>query len=418
MKTHRPALLACAAGCLLVASALADDPALQQALPLAATETKTNEGPGAQPAAGAARSPDARKGGGAGGALADPLAGQLREVRPSLRLGSESEAMEARMREASRTRAEKEAALRTIRRLHFGHVKATPARQEGLAKLEAIAEPALYPLMIEVFRRDDVEAKRTLMDIFERAKSDEGDASLAWMAIFDGTPVVREEATRRVQARKQSWPVCGTPRGVQLVAFEGLGSRKSGVVARAGGFVDALSIVEALPWMIAGQVQTAPSGGTRERSGALAWIVVGSQTNYVSDLTPIVSEGAVAFDPEISTLTSGTYIRVLDATVVTYNLELHQALHRFGKRLTGKDTTHLGWDYGAWRRWHRDEFVPLWTAHVEAQRAKASGETIGAETMESAMTSPGDATEELREKPAPAICPEPGWPEPRRMRGG
>lgn len=400
MNTRWPALLACCASCLLTLPARATD---ELASPAA---SNTPNPPTGKPAASSAAVPTATP------VVAprpecfapgDPLATALREVAGSLRLSSDTASIEQAMTKASQTRVQQEAALRAIRRQHFGHVKGKLARQEGLAKLEAIAQPALYPLMIEVFRRDDLDTKRTLMGIFERAASSEGDASLAWMAIFEKDAKARAVAMERVLARKQAWPAMTTPRSVQLVAFEGLGSRSSSVVARAGGFVDALSIVEALPWMIAGQVQATPSGGASERAGALAWIVVGSQTNYVSDLTPIVAEAAVAFDPEISTFTSGTYIRVLDASVVTYNLELHNALHRFAKRLTGKDTTHLGWDYAAWKAWHRTEFTPYWDAVVQAEvdkRAAAQGASGG---------EPGPIAE-------PAV--EPQWPTGVSVREG
>lgn len=370
MKTSWVTVLAACAGMSPWAMAR-DDDAKTDSTQTSVTNSQTGI---AQPAIGSSLAIDD-----APTSQSDPLAEQLAVVRPSLRLttGSDAAACSAAsndaMKKSSQTRAQNEKQLRTIRRKHFGLGKGTASRQEGLAKLLEIAEPAMYPLFIEVFGRDDLETKTTVMGLFEQAASPEGDAALTWMAVFDRDAAAREEALQRAIKRKAKWPVTATPRAVQLVAFEALGSRDAATVTRAGNVVDALNIVEALPWMIAGQARSTSSGGATERTGALAWIVVGTQTNYVSDLEPVVSEGAVAFDPEISTFTSGTFIRVLDAVVVTYNLELHNALTRFSRRLTNADTDHLGWNYAAWKRWHENEFKPLWAAKVQTELDKQAG---------------------------------------------
>jgi hypothetical protein len=393
MNTRQAAVLAAIAGLGLsqwtfasVLSMQGEEDKNKQSSPAATTP---NEKSTSQPAEDVARAGAKEE------KTKDPLAEQLAAVRPSLRLTANSAGDEA-MKKASLTRAQKEGQLRAIRRKHFGHVKSPTARQEGLAKLIELAEPAMFPLFIEVFSRDDLETKKTIMSIFARDASDAGDSALMWMAVYDKDAAARAEALAHINKRKESWPVTSTPRGVQLVAFEALGSRDSTIVARGGNIVDALNIVEALPWMIAGQVRGSSSGGTQERAGALAWIAVGTQTNYVSDLEPIVSEGAVAFDPEISTIMSGTLIRVMDAVVVTYNMELHGALTRMSKRLTQQDTEHLGWNYAAWKRWYAEDFKPMWAAKVQTELDKRAG----------------GASEEI----SPLAMEQVEWPKERRVK--
>ena len=121
-----------------------------------------------------------------------------------------------------------------------------------------------------------------------------------------------------------------------------------------------------------------------ERPGALAWILVGQQTAFVSDLEPIVADSAVAFDPQISTITTGTMIRVDDAAVSTtryiYNFDVHNSLVNMSTRNWGQGTATLGFDYRKWKEWYELTFEPYWQkkqmevvkAHVTQKTAEES----------------------------------------------
>jgi hypothetical protein len=86
---------------------------------------------------------------------------------------------------------------------------------------------------------------------------------------------------------------------------------------------------------------------------------VGTQETFVSDLTPVVGPSAVAFDPQLDVVTSGTVLRISDAVVYEYHYEIHNPLTRLTSRLTDTDTRPLGWDAEKWTRWYTKEFPGL-----------------------------------------------------------
>ena len=82
----------------------------------------------------------------------------------------------------AKVRREAEQALRKLRHQHFGRIKAQAVRQEGLLKLPAYAQPAVFPLLITVFEKEDADVRLAILDMFAAAGSDEGDCALAWVA--------------------------------------------------------------------------------------------------------------------------------------------------------------------------------------------------------------------------------------------
>lgn len=258
----------------------------------------------------------------------------------------------------SRATAEKQ--LRKIRFQHFGQMKNQQVRQAGLVKLREYADPAIFPSLVRVFEREAADVKAALIDQFSEAACPEGDAAIAWIGVFDADPEVRAMASKHLERRIAA--VGSTPATVKLVVFEGLRSSDQGAVAAAARFASGMKILEAIPWLIAGQVSGGPQitgtgfGGSRD--GALAWIMVGTQTAFVSDLQPVVGEAAVAFDPQLSVVNEGVILRVIDAAVVTYNVDIHNALVDLTTDAWGQSTKQLGWNVPAWKRWYRESFLP------------------------------------------------------------
>jgi len=257
-----------------------------------------------------------------------------------------------------RVAAEKE--LRKIRATHFGQSRGVALRQEGILKLREFMDPALFPSMIKIFKREQMDVRLALLDHFLDHQSPEGDTSLAWLGVFDDDQELRAAATERLQKRiaKEG----KAPETVTLVVYEGLRSGKKAAMSAAAKLAQNLSLIEAIPWLIAGQVQGQTTGaGTAggESDGALAWIMVGTQTAFVSDLTPVVGPNAVAFDPQLSVVTEGTVLRVMDAVVVTYYLDLNNALIELTEKEWGQPTRQFGWDSPRWREWYRKEFLPF-----------------------------------------------------------
>ncbi len=326
---------------------------------------------------------------------------------------SSSVASEMRNQQGRRKSAEKE--LRRVRLKNFGTVKKIEIRQEGLATLRSHTDPALFPLMIDIFSREQNDVRDAMLDMFKESASREGDASLAWLAIYGRDAYLRSrgadllaerieaettrakletEAAAKSVERSSPSPVptdqvppaqhaqpthqapketidpspahiATTPRhdpvdAARIVIYEGLRRGGAQVKARAAELAANLKLVQLIPWLAAAQVSGRPSGGGDggggNDNGALAYIVVGTQQAFVADLTPVVSENAVAFDPTLSTITEGTVLRVIDAVVYTYHVEIHQSLVRLASEAAGRDLSSLGWDYRAWMGWYRDEY--------------------------------------------------------------
>src|SRR5262249_9087404 len=126
----------------------------------------------------------------------------------------------------------------------------------------------------------------------------------------------------------------------------------------AAHLASGLGLVEAIPMLISAQLggggtQVGSAGGDGDEH-SLAWILVGTQQAFVSALQPVVGNSAVAFDPQVSVVTEGTILRVIDAVVVTYRYEVHNALVDLSSKAWGQSTYKLGWDNPAWRKWYKD----------------------------------------------------------------
>ena len=262
-----------------------------------------------------------------------------------------------------KTREQKDKDLRRIRAKHFGTMQKVEIREAGIAKLAEYNDPALYPLMVELFEKEKNDVRTAMLDMFTKAESDAGDATLTWHAIFGRDEWMRENCRARLRGRLRDIETGNiTHDNVKLVLYEALRSPTAKHRAAAAQMADALNFVEMIPWLAAAQL----SAETRapERPGALAWILVGQQTAFVSDLEPIVADSAVAFDPQISTITTGTMIRVDDAAVSTtryiYNFDVHNSLVNMSTRNWGQGTATLGFDYRKWKEWYELTFEPYW----------------------------------------------------------
>jgi hypothetical protein len=276
-----------------------------------------------------------------------------------------------------RVAAEKE--LKKIRATNFGQMRNESIRQEGILKLRKFDNPALFSSLIEIFGREQMDVRNALLDMFADSKAREGDTALTWVGVFDESPEVRASAIKRLKTRiKEEGEV---PETTKLVCYEGIRSGRPAAMAAAAQLANNLDIIEAIPWLINGQVQGSPAGGGGptydEHKGDLAWIMVGTQTAFVSDLTPVVGPSAVAFDPQLSVITEGVLLRVLDAVVVSYNVDLNNSLTDMTSRLWGQSTRSLGWNIPAWRDWYAKEFQPF-IAEKQAAEAAAKADAAAA----------------------------------------
>ncbi len=262
--------------------------------------------------------------------------------------------------------------LRKIRFTYFRSAKNRELRQAGIARLREFNDPAVFPSLLEVFRDEGMDVRTAIVEQLASYGTDEADATLAWTSVFDHEKKMRELALRYLQDRCAQ---AGTvSRRVQSVVAEGLRRTNETQLASAAVVADVLNLYEAIPMLVAAQAGGTGGGGGDSGSGgdgALAYILIGRQEAFVSDLTPVVGDSAVAFDPTLGVVTEGVYLRVIDAYVITYRADVHNALVRLSSRGFGRDTSRLGWDGDAWRRWYYTEFVP-YRAAIEAQKADAA----------------------------------------------
>ncbi len=279
-----------------------------------------------------------------------------------------------------RKAAEKE--MKKLRFAHFGQRRGQ-IRQEGIVKMREYVDAAYFPMLLDVFGEEGTDVRIALLDHFLDHEGREGDACLGWMAIFDPSEEIRAAALDRVRERTKK--LGETPKEVKLAAYQGLTSRDEKIIKNACRVVNTLGILEAIPWLINGQVQGprgsgagTGGGGIGSGQGALAWIAVGTQTAFVSDLTPVVGPNAVAFDPELSVVTEGTVLRVIDAVVVTYSVDMNSALTDMTSREWGQSTREYGWNTPLWRKWYAEVFTPFLAAR-EAEKARAAAEAARGE---------------------------------------
>ena len=242
--------------------------------------------------------------------------------------------------------------LKRLRHRYFRNPRAHDLREAGFEKLKEYNDPAIFESMIEIFSRSGDDVVEFIIDHLASLETPEALATVAWTAVFDKHPRRRAMATDTLAETLDGKEA---PRTVKSVVADGLRRSHDPHVANAAGLAATLKMADAIPAMIASQVIGRGNGSD---GGALAYIIVGQQQAFVSDLEPVVGDSAVAFDPTLSVVTEGVVLRVMDSVVVTYRVEVHDALVRLTSELGGRDTSYLGWDVPKWRQWYTKEFLP------------------------------------------------------------
>lgn len=267
--------------------------------------------------------------------------------------------MTAEAKERQRWLAGVEKSLRRLNAEYF-RVRSVQIRQVGISELRDYNDPAVWPTMLEVFDRSGDDVWEAMLDMFADHESDEGDATLAWIATFEDNEFARDEATKRLNGRLVTSGEARPSDRVSSVVALGLQSDDNDVLTNAANLANRLNLVEAIPALINAQLsgQSVRTGRTDGGGGALAYILVGTQVSFVSDLTPVVGDSAVGFDPTVSVVTDGVVLSIGDAVVITYRTEVHNALVGLSSRAWGQSTAELGYDQRDWHDWYKDEFVP------------------------------------------------------------
>lgn len=318
----------------------------------------------------------------------------------------------------NKERKELEKRVRQIRHRYLKSGK-NEVVQEGFVMLRDLVAPdgvykiAAFPMLLEVFDRDDMELRLQVLDLIRDSKTDEGDTTLAWAAVMSKDRAMRDAARGKFLARvserdhakelkrqmRERAPVAYAPGGgpsehtiemstvgkltvaherreypvgVARVVAEGLRTRREHTMAAAADLASVLGMFEAIPGLIAGQVSGAGFGGGAagtERTGDLAWIMIGQQQTFVADLTPVVGDNAVGFDPTLGVVTEGVILRIKDAAVYAYSFDVNSALVAMADTAMGlgdgQSTASMGFDTEKWMAW--------WEKNKQAVEAKATG---------------------------------------------
>lgn len=261
---------------------------------------------------------------------------------------------------ANRTRVQVEKDLKKIRAKYFRSTRNTETRQLGILEIRKHTDPAVFPLLLSTFEGEGIDAEDAVFDHLRDLKIDEADATLAWAAIYGQSPDYRQRATKRLLVRTAE--LGESSYRVKSAVALGLREQANQPLTAAAQLASTLGLYEAIPMLIQAQVGVgngSGNGNTADGNGALAYILVGRQEAFVANVTPIVGDSAVAFDPQLAVVTEGVVMRVIDAVVITYRVEVHAALVALSTRgFGGQSTARLGYDQRAWRTWYANEFVP------------------------------------------------------------
>ncbi|MFO0493257.1 MAG: HEAT repeat domain-containing protein [bacterium] len=262
------------------------------------------------------------------------------------------------------------AAEKQLRRIRFEHfTKSKPeVRKVGIERLSVFADAPALPALLEVMRDEQDDVRRGVVEHLARLGSDEGLTTLAYAAVHEVDPSFRAMARDKLVSVVRKGRA--RPAGVDTVIASALEGSEQAQAGRAARLVQSLGILQAIPALIMGQIGGG-SGGQSDGGTAIAWILIGNQQGYVADITPIVGDSSVGFDPTPAVLTTGVVLKIGDAAITSYRTEVHQALVEMTSNIAGADTSAMGYDQGKWAQWYRDEFPNVLARRAAAARAEA-----------------------------------------------
>ena len=152
--------------------------------------------------------------------------------------------------------------IRAIRHEHLGKIRNPQSQSEGIAQLREFTDPAAYMPLIRELTDETDDVRLALLDHFANL-SEYGQAALAWMAIYDHDPAIRNEALLRMASPPQ--------RPVLNVLDQALRQHRHSFANNAGMVAGALNALEAIPLLIFAQATADPiesQGATRPSRGS------------------------------------------------------------------------------------------------------------------------------------------------------
>lgn len=300
--------------------------------------------------------------------VALPALGQNGGLLGDLRSGAvdPNDPARAAIREQNKRRTQLEKEFKKLRFEHFGDKGNPKVRSAGIEKLRTYTDPLGFQSMVEVFGTEKDDVRNALLEHLASINTREATGAIAWAAVTGKDAGFRIMAISKLNAGGESLRT--VPEVVKSVVIAGLSSGNEQVMRNAADVAGVLGIFEAIPAMIVAQAgPSSGGGGAAQPQGDQAYIFIGRQQSYVADLTPVVSESAVGFDPTVGILNTGTLLRVSGAVVTTERIEIHTSLVGLSNQLSGGDTSGLGYDTGAWKNWVRDVYQPKMRELAAAQ---------------------------------------------------
>ena len=287
-----------------------------------------------------------------------------RDARPEVAAEAAAEAnADAIPRKASRDEAIR---LRQLKRESFGSVRPAELRAKGLAALAEFGDANSIELLYSMLRGEKPDVRDAMLDRIDSFGA-KGQAALTWIAIEDPDAALRAAATARIDR-----PVTPATLGVLDLALR---QNAHATVNRAGALAGTLNALPAIPLLIFAQV----ASDEVEDQGDLAWIAIGTQRSYVSNVAPVLGDGSGAFTPIVNTILEGFVLRVTDAVAVTYRADAHNSLVAMTTADWGKPTGHLGYDPKAWWTWFNEEYVPFKRAQAAEAAAREKADRAASE---------------------------------------
>ena len=235
--------------------------------------------------------------------------------------------------------------IRRIRHEYLGRIRVAELRSRGIDELRTLTDPAAFMPLVEELSGQKDDVRLAVLDHFA-GQGDDGQAALAWVAVYDPGEAFRHEAQRRM--------VTPAPDPVLRVLDSALRSNRHDIANHAGTLAGSLRVLQAIPLLIFAQATADPF----DEPGDLAWIAVATQRAFVARIEPIVGSGVGAFRPIPGVVQEGVILRVVDAVVIFYRTEVHRSLVMMTTDDWGRSTAHLGYDMKQWWVWYNDQYLP------------------------------------------------------------
>ncbi|MCH8824605.1 MAG: hypothetical protein IH984_13975 [Planctomycetes bacterium] len=236
--------------------------------------------------------------------------------------------------------------IQTIRHKHFGKMRVAKIRQQGIDQIKEFTDPAAYEPLIKELVKEADDVRLALLDHFSE-QGDYGQGALAWLAVYEKDPAIRNESMMRLVA-----PATGP---VLSVLDQALRSRNDHIATNAGALAGALNALETIPLLIFAQAATSAA----DSKGDMAWMAIETQIVFTAGIEPVVGDGAAAFRPILGVISDGFVLRIVDAVAISYRTQIHISLVAMTTHDWGQSTEYLGYDMGKWREWYNTQYIPF-----------------------------------------------------------